>query len=184
MLRSLPRLLAATLPAMALAQCTDTCDTANNGVCDAACAIGTDCTDCAAADRIRDILLIVFGVGTGLGAIGLCYCAYHRCRTSTPPDVEKAQPTKPDEKKGIVQVAKRSDMKADTAVKADKDAKKDKGEKGDTNRKPQMRTILGVNVEAVATERKATGSDPAKKLTVGTTQKNNTTTTPLSNSKK
>jgi hypothetical protein len=141
MLRTLPSLLVATLPTIAFAQCDDTCSTANNGVCDSTCAIGTDCTDCAEADRIRDILVIVFGVGTGLGAIALCYWTVLKCRQSSPaPDVEKAVPSKA----------------ADTA--SDK-AKEKKA--ADAKPLPQKRTILGVEVEAVAPAEKKTDAKKA-----------------------
>lgn len=164
MLRSLPSLLVATLPAMALAQCDDSCATANNGVCDATCAIGTDCTDCAEEDRVRDILLIAFGVGTGLGALGLCYWAFLRCRRTSPaPDVEKAVPTEP--KKAAPTEPKKA-VPTEPKKAAPKAADKDKGD-GKKKVKPESRTILGVELQAVSGENAAASKGPGEAQTGG-----------------
>ena len=134
---------------------------------------------------MRDILLIVFGVGTGLGVLGLCYLTIQRFRRSEPaPDVEEAVPRKsapsetktgaekaPKKKSVEKQAAKKPDGKADAAtpkkadVAAPRKADVPKTENGGDAKKvkPPSRKILGVEVQAVAAEKTVTTGGADKK---------------------
>ena len=60
--------------------CDDSCGTSNNGVCDATCALGTDCSDCTSEDDVSDtIILISIIVGSVAGGAILLMLTYEYC---------------------------------------------------------------------------------------------------------